>query len=94
MNKGRVHHAIGCRSSTSQTLEILQIAAMRRGAGGYEGLGARLRAGKTQDLMARAEQLLNRRRTDKPRRTGDEHTHEKRSTAWSGPQPAVPWSAR
>ena len=41
--------------AAAQAFQILQIAAMRLGAGGSEGLGSRIRAGQAEHMVARAD---------------------------------------
>ena len=69
-------HAIRGGGATPQTVEVFKIAAMHLGAGGDERLGGRVRAGKAEHLMARAEELLNDGGTDETGSASDENTHD------------------
>jgi hypothetical protein len=75
VDKGGVNHAIRQGCSTAQAFQIFQIASMNLGAAGGQGRSGRIGAGKPQHLMARLDELLNHRGTDKAGSTGYEHTH-------------------
>ena len=75
VDEGGVDHAVRLGRSAAQAFQVFKIAAMHLGAGGDERLGARIRASKTEHLMARVDELLNDGRTDKACSTGDENTH-------------------
>ncbi len=53
--KARVNHAIRHGCSTAQAFQVFKIASMHLGTGSDERLGARIRASKTEHLMARVD---------------------------------------
>ena len=75
MDEGGVNHAVRRSRGAAQAFEVLEIAAMHLGAGRGERLGARVRAGEADHLMARADKLLNDGGADKACGAGDEDTH-------------------
>lgn len=75
MIEGEVNHAIRHGSSTAQAFEVFKIAAMHLRASLDQRLGARIRARKTDHLMAGVDKLRNNCSTDKACSTGYEDTH-------------------
>jgi hypothetical protein len=73
--KGGVDHAIGGGCSTAQTVQVFKVASMHLGTSGDKRLGPRIRASKTEHLMARVNEFLNNGRTDKACSAGDENSH-------------------
>ena len=76
VDEAGVNHAIRHGRSAAQAFKVLEIASMRLGAGGDERLGARVRASKTEHLMARVDELLHDGGPDKTCSAGDEDTHD------------------
>ena len=60
-----------------QRVEIVEGAAVHRRPGGREGSGGSIRARKTDDLMARADELGDDGGADPAGCAGDEYTHAK-----------------
>jgi len=74
--EGGVDHAVGRRRAAAQALEILQRAAMNRGACRGQSGRSCVRAGKTEHLMTRNEQFLDNGRADPSGGASDKDTHE------------------
>jgi hypothetical protein len=82
VDEGGVDHAVRHGRSFAEAFEVGKIAAMHLGAGGRKRLGAGLRAGQAQNLMARAHELWNNGRTDKAGSSGHKDTHILFSFCW------------
>ena len=67
---------VGCRGTRTQTVEIVEVAAVRLGAGGLQRRGGLVGAGEAGDLMPSAEQFGYQCRPDVSRRAGDENSHD------------------
>ena len=80
VDEGGVDHAVRRGSASAQTIEVLEIAPLNLGASRGERLRALIRAGKPDNLVARADKLLNHGGADKACGAGDEDTHE--SLSW------------
>jgi len=55
--------------------QIFEIASMHLGTCGHDRLRSRIRASKTEHLMARVDEVRNNNRTDKAGSTGDKNAH-------------------
>ncbi len=64
------------RRANSVVSYLASQGVTRLGACGGKRLGARIRAGETEDLMARADELLNDGGADKACGAGDEYAHD------------------
>jgi len=76
VDEGGVDHAIRQGGAAAQAFQVFEIASMHLGPRGDKRLGGRIRASKTEHLMARADELLNNGGTDKTGSAGDEDTHD------------------
>ena len=74
--EGQVDDAVGRGRSRTQTVEIVEGAAVRLGAGGLQRGGGLVGAGQAGDLMPSAEQFGHQCRPDVSRRAGDENSHD------------------
>ena len=70
VNEGRVDHAVRQLRALAQAFEVVNIAAMHLGSRGRKRLGAGLRAGEAQHLMARVNKFWNDGGTDKAGSSG------------------------
>jgi hypothetical protein len=75
VDEGRVNDGIRPGCCTAEAFKVFKIASMHLRSGGEDSVGGSMRAGKTEHLMARINQLPHYGRTDKARRPGDEDTH-------------------
>jgi len=82
MDEAAVNHPVGGGRSAPQAFQILEIAAMRLGAGGGKRPGGRVRAGKAQHLMTRAYEFVNDGGADKSCSACDEDSHRDFSLTW------------
>jgi hypothetical protein len=73
--EGAVDDAVGLGRAAAQTVQVVEVAAMDLGAGGDEGLSARIGAGQAQDLVTCLNEVLHNSRADESGSTGDENTH-------------------
>jgi hypothetical protein len=76
VDKGGVNHAIRHGCSSAQAFQIFKITPMRLGASGGKRLGGRIGASEAENLMARADELLNDGRPDEACSSGKEYTHK------------------
>ncbi len=75
VNEGRVDHAVRHGRALAQAFEVIKIATMHLGPRGRKRLGASLRAGEAQHLVARVNEFWNDGGTDKAGSSGDKDTH-------------------
>ena len=75
MVEGGVDHTIGSGSTTAQTFQIIERAAMYGGACRAQRRCSGVRAREAEHLMSGIEQFFDDGCADKPGRAGDEDTH-------------------
>ena len=75
MPEGGVDDGIGRGCSAAQAFQVLQIASMRLGAGGFKRLCARIRPRHSKDVVARADEFFHDGGTDESGSAGNEYTH-------------------
>jgi hypothetical protein len=75
VNKGGVDHAVRHGGAVAQAFQVVKIASLDLGASRGERLGALIRAGEADHLMASVDELPNDARADKARSARDEDTH-------------------
>ena len=75
MPEGGVDDGIGRGCSAAQAFQVLQIASMRLGAGGFKRLCARVRPRHSENVMARADEFFDDGGTDESGSTGNKYTH-------------------
>ena len=94
MDEGGVDHRVRQGRAAAQAVQVFKIAAMGLGAGGDERLGGGVRSGEAEHLVARTDQFLDDRRTDKTGGAGDEDTHGDLSLFGFSAAFAAPLSSR
>jgi hypothetical protein len=72
---GEVEDPIGRRCAGAQAVDVVKTTAVYLGSGVGECGGRGIRAGQTEDMMARAGELGNDRGADPAGRAGDENAH-------------------
>jgi hypothetical protein len=75
MPEGGVDDGIRRGCSAAQGFQVLQIAAMRLGAGGFKRLCARVRPGHSKDVVAGAHEFFHDGGTDESGSAGNEYAH-------------------
>jgi hypothetical protein len=74
-----VNDAIGRGRTSTQAIEIVEIASLHLGAGGTYGGGGLIGAGQAEHLVPGIEQLANDGRTDPSGRASNEYAHRQSS---------------
>ena len=75
MPEGGVDDGIGRGCSAAQAFQVVQIASMRLGAGGFKRLCARIRPRHSENMVARADEFFHDGGTDESGSAGNKYTH-------------------
>src|SRR5579859_829455 len=75
MPEGCVDDGVRCGCSAAQGFQVLQIASMHLGAGGFKQLRARIRARQSKDVVAGADEFFHNGGTDESGSAGNEYAH-------------------
>jgi hypothetical protein len=70
-----VDDSIGRGCSAAQAFQVLQIASMRLGAGGFKRLCARIRPRHSKNVVTRADEFFHDGETDESGSASNKYTH-------------------
>jgi hypothetical protein len=76
VDEGSVDDSVSRGGSAAEAFEIFKMAAVDFGAGGGEGLSARVAAGKTKNLMSASNEIGDEGRSDESCSSGDKDAHD------------------
>ncbi|HEX3368192.1 MAG TPA: hypothetical protein VHS56_01330 [Candidatus Cybelea sp.] len=90
VNESGVDDGLSCTRSPAQTVEVLKRTSLDLGAGDDKRLGSIIRAGETENSMARADQFPDDGGADKAGRSRNEDTHKTKFLFGEAPVPEHP----